>query len=159
MKGQARRVLRIVLIGAAVLALGIQVFRPARTNPPVDPARTLQARTHMPSRVAAILDRSCVDCHSHETRWPWYSEVAPVSWFLAHHVDEARHHMNFSDWPDKLKLQDAHLTMMCEEVRRGSMPIASYTWMHRGSRPSEEDARILCEWTESEHERLHRPPS
>src|SRR5690349_16417068 len=130
MRPRIRRVLRWIGISAVVLVLGAQVFRPARTNPPFDPARTIQARTHMTP------------------------QVAPVSWFLTGHVNEARHHLNFSDWPDKRKVQDADLVMMCEQVRRGSMPLASYTLMHRGSKPSGEDARALCDWTDAERERL-----
>jgi heme-binding protein len=154
MRPRVRRVLRWIGICAAVLLVVAQAFRPARTNPPFDPARTIQARTHMTPQVAAVLDRSCLDCHSNQTRWPWYSEVAPVSWFLTGHVKEARHRLNFSDWPDKLKVQDANLTMMCQEVRHGDMPLSSYTMMHRGSKPSAEDVQALCDWTDAERERL-----
>lgn len=154
MKGRGRRVVKMVLIGAAGLVLAMQVFRPSRTNPTFDASRTLQARTHLTEQVGAILDRSCVDCHSNQTRWPWYSQVAPVSWLVANDVREARHHLNFSDWPDKPKVQDANLVMMCHQVERGSMPLASYTWMHRGSKLSPQDVRAICDWTESERERV-----
>jgi hypothetical protein len=147
-------VLKIALLGVVALALVAQVFRPARTNPSFEAARTLQAQAHMPPQVAAILDRSCVDCHSNQTRWPWYSNVAPFSWFVAGHVHDARHHLNFSDWPAETKARDEGLMMMCNEVRKGFMPIGSYTWIHRGSKLSADDVKAICAWTDTERARL-----
>src|SRR5438876_6423144 len=92
------RVLKIITIVAVVLIVGIQFVRPARTNPAVDESQTIFARTQMTPPVAAILDRSCRDCHSNKTVWPWYTNVAPVSWFIVNHVNEARPLLNFSQW-------------------------------------------------------------
>jgi len=149
-----RRVLKIALLALAALLLVIQVFRPARTNPPFDPARTMQARTHLPPKVGAILDRACLDCHSNQTRWPWYSQVAPVSWFVTHHVKEGRRHLNFSQWAEKTKIQDHDLFEICEQVKKGEMPISSYTWVHHGSVLAPGEAETICEWTKEEQERL-----
>lgn len=154
MKLAVRRVLRVLLIGAAGLELAIQVVRPARTNPPVDPARTLQATTRLTPAVAAIFDRSCLDCHSHQTRWPWYTEVAPVSWFIANHVAQGRRHLNFSQWPEKPKVQNHDLQEICVQVKRGEMPLSSYTLIHRDARLAPGDAETICSWTKSEQERL-----
>src|SRR5262249_10301376 len=137
-----------------VLALVIQLFRPARTNPSFDPAGTLQARTHLTPEVAAVLDRACLDCHSNQTRWPWYSEVVPVSWFVANHVAQGRRHMNFSVWSEKPKVQAHDLAGMCEQVKRGDMPLASYTLIHRSSKLSSQDVRLICDWTKAEREQL-----
>src|SRR5262245_56818686 len=154
MRIASRRVLKTALFGGVGIVLLMQAFRPVRTNPPFDAGRTIRARTHLSPQVASILDRSCMDCHSNETRWPWYSNVAPVSWFVTGHVHEARHHLNFSDWPDKPKVQDADLVMMCHQVQKGEMPIESYTWMHRGSSLTAEDVQAICDWTESERKQL-----
>ena len=154
MRTAVRRALKVVLIAVVALLLVIQVFRPARTNPPVDPARTMQARTHLPPQVGAILDRACLDCHSNQTRWPWYSQVAPVSWFVASHVKEGRRHLNFSQWSEKRKIQDHDLFEICEQVKKGEMPISSYTWVHHGSVLAPGEAETICAWTKDEQDRL-----
>ena len=136
--------------GVAFLAvlLGTQLIRPARTNPPVDPSRTLAARVRVTPEAAAVLDRACRDCHSNETTWPWYSNVAPISWLVIDHVRSGRRHFNYSEWagyePDK---ERKLLQEICEETRAGSMPVGSYTLVHRGARLSEADVQALCSWT------------
>src|SRR5437868_13257121 len=93
-----RKLLKWTVIVGVILFAALQFTNPARTNPPVDPAQTIEAHTQMTPQVAAILDRSCNDCHSNKTRWPWYSHVAPVSWLVVDDVNEARRAMNFSEW-------------------------------------------------------------
>src|SRR5580765_2224450 len=88
----APRALTVLLVGF----IGIQLVRPDRTNPPVKAADSLQAKA--PAAINALLDRSCRDCHSNETRWPWYTNVAPTSWLVANHVHEGRDHFNYSEW-------------------------------------------------------------
>ena len=154
-----RRIFRGVLIFAGVMALAIQFVRPARTNPPVDPARRVHAAVEVPAEVSAILERACRDCHSNETRWPWYSHVAPASWFVIDHVNHGRSHLNFSEWnPPGAQLPAANvddlLGAICKEVQAGAMPLPSYLLVHRRSRLSKTDVRALCSWTELERQRL-----
>jgi hypothetical protein len=138
-----------------VLLLGMQLFRPDRTNPPEDANRTLFAVTTVPPDVARILQVSCLDCHSHRTDWPWYSNVAPVSWMLADHVSEGRHEMNFSTWAD-LDANRAQklLGEICEEVEEGAMPEPTYLWMHRDARLSEQEKAALCAWAAAQRSQL-----
>jgi hypothetical protein len=139
-----------VLVGMAVLFVLIQIIRPARTNPAIDSTYEIGARASVDPAVIAILNRSCNDCHSNRTIWPWYSGVAPVSWLVASDVNGGRRHVNFSEWfaypPDKrMKL----LEEICKEVKQGDMPPIQYTPMHRGSRLTSADATALCDWTAS----------
>jgi hypothetical protein len=76
------KIARATIVALALLFLGSQMVRPAKTNPAVDQSRTLQSHAQMSPEVAAVLKRGCGDCHSNETVWPWYSDVAPVSWFV-----------------------------------------------------------------------------
>jgi mono/diheme cytochrome c family protein len=141
-----RRVLRIALPILAVAFVAIQFVRPERTNPPVDPS--LEVRT--PVQVQAILERSCYDCHSSETRWPWYSNIAPMSWTLVHDVEEGREEMSFSHWNSYSVRDEDHLREeICEQVEDGEMPLKPYTLMHPRARLSDEDRRVLCGWTRS----------
>jgi hypothetical protein len=104
--------------------------------------------------VAAILERSCNDCHSSETSWPWYSNVSPVSWFLKQHVDEGRRELSFSEWATYPKRKrERKLHEICEQVESGQMPLASYLPLHPSARLSDEDKRVLCDWARQEEER------
>src|SRR6266481_7932101 len=93
-----KRIAKWLVICLAVLFVAIQFVRPARTNPAVDESQTIFARTQMTPQAAAILDRSCRDCHSNKTVWPWYTQIAPVSWWLSGHVNDGRRNLNLSEW-------------------------------------------------------------
>lgn len=150
-----RKVLKWLLLGIVVLFIAVQFVRPARTNPSVDQTQTINAHLQITPPVAAILDRSCHDCHSNSTRWPWYSHVAPASWFLIDHVNSGRSHLNFSEWGKLDKREaDKKLEEMCEEVSDKLMPIDSYTWIHRSAKLSDADIKVICDWTEAERKRL-----
>ena len=142
------RILKWLLVGLLCLLVVAQFFRPAKTNPAVDQSMTLDAHTQMSPQVAAILDRSCRDCHSNNTRWPWYSHVAPMSWFVIDHVNHGRSHLNLSEWGRYDHTEAGNqLRNMCKEVRAGVMPLDSYLLIHRNAKLSEQDVRLLCDWT------------
>ena len=143
----------------ALLFLGAQAVRPDRTNPPVDASRKLDAHTQLTPEVAAILERSCKDCHSSETSWPWYSNISPASWFLKWHVDEGRRELSFSEWgtyPQRKRERKLH--EICQQVEAGQMPLRSYLPLHPSARLSDEDKRLICEWTRREEERQPADP-
>ena len=150
-----RKVIKWLVVAVVVVFIGLQFVRPARTNPAVDQTQTIHAQLQMTPQVAAIIDRSCRDCHSNTTRWPWYSNVVPASWFLVDHVNEGRQHLNFSEW-GKLDTRraDKRLEEICEEVSDKLMPLNSYTWIHRSSKLSADDIKTLCDWTETERRRI-----
>src|SRR5687768_10069792 len=138
-----------ILVVVAITFLAIQVYRPDRSNPPVDPSRTIQAVMSVPAPVNAILQRSCYDCLSHETRWPWYSNIAPMSWLLVKDVTEGRQHMNFSDWAQYAPDEAEHkLEEVCEVVEEGEMPLKAYVLAHPKAKLSDGDRRDLCRCAE-----------
>ena len=140
---------RFALFGIAALVVAIQFVRPARTNPPTDPSATLNAHLTVPPGVASILERSCRDCHSNDTQWPWYSNVAPVSWWVIDHVNHGRSHFNFSQWAKyNAEEQRTLLTRSCELSKKGDMPLPSYLRMHDAAM-SAADVALLCAFTES----------
>jgi hypothetical protein len=152
------RILKWAVLVALGLLVAVQFHRPAKTNPPVDQSKTIEAHTQMTPQVKAILDRSCRDCHSNGTRWPWYSHVAPVSWLVVDDVNHGRKDMNLSDWGQYDQSEAANkLRDMCREVRAGVMPLNSYTFIHRGAKLSAEDVKVLCDWTAAERARLSSP--
>lgn len=149
------RVLKWLALVSVCVLVGLQFVRPARTNPAVDQTQTVHARLQLTPQVAAILDRSCQDCHSNTTRWPWYSNVAPLSWWVVDHVNEGRQQLNLSDWGRyDNRRAGKKLEEICEQVTDGAMPISSYTQIHRAAKLSPEDVRILCDWTIAECARI-----
>ena len=151
--------LKRVVIALAILFLAAQVIRPNMTNPPVDESRTLHAKAQVSPEVYAIMERACNDCHSNKTAWPWYSQVAPVSWYLSRHVDEGRRELNISDWAkNDNKRATRKLGDICDQVKTGQMPLSSYVVIHPSAKLSEADKQKLCEWTEQESARLSAAP-
>jgi hypothetical protein len=149
------KVLRWLVIVIVVCLVIAQFFGPKKTNPAVDPADAIEARLQVTPPVAAILDRSCNDCHSNKTRWPWYANVAPVSWFVIGHVNEGRENINLSEWGRYTpRDEDSLLRQMCRETKAGVMPLSSYTPLHPGSTLSADDVKTLCAWTDTERARI-----
>lgn len=151
------KIIKFIIIALVILFVGIQLKRPARTNPASDESQSIEAHTQITPQVKDILDRSCRDCHSNRTEWPWYTNVAPVSWWITDHVNEGRRKLNLSEWgrldPD---LQGKKLRQICDEVADGAMPLSSYLPMHPKAKLSEQDKKTLCDWTAAERERLSR---
>lgn len=143
------KVLKRLSFIVLVLMLAIQFVRPSRTNPPVDPSREITAVHPAPAAVTSALQRSCNDCHSNHTLWPWYSNVAPASWLVAHDVNVGRSALNFSDWSaiNAEKKQEA-AGKICEEVRDGEMPMRQYVLLHPSARLTASDVQALCSWAQ-----------
>src|SRR5471032_2164646 len=124
-----KKILKWLFIALVVVFALLQFTNPARTNPPV--VSDLMASNPPPPEVAATLHAACYDCHSSETRWPWYSRVAPMSWLIANDVKEGRHNLNFSDWPNGNPVRAAkRLEDMSEEIGYGEMPPKKYSAIH-----------------------------
>jgi hypothetical protein len=153
------KILKWSVVVVAVIFVAAQFIRPAKTNPPVEEARAVQAHLKVPSPVDAIFRRACYDCHSNETSWPWYSNIAPASWFLTDHVNHGRKHLNFSDWTQAErhaanKNPAAQLDEICKEVKGRGMPLGSYLILHPDASLSDQDIQVICDWVESERQRL-----
>jgi hypothetical protein len=132
----------IPIASSVALLIFIQLWPVGRSNPPVT------AEIDVPPQVMEVMRTACYDCHSNETRWPWYGYVAPVSWLVAHDVREAREELNFSEW-NLLSDEDAEELReeVWEEVEEGEMPLRWYRWMHSDARLSDEQLLVLKEWS------------
>ncbi len=132
-----KKFLKRVLIGLALLLVLIQLvpYGRAHTNPPV----TREPAWDSP-RTRALAVRACFDCHSNETKWPWYSHVAPMSWLAQHDVDDGREHLNFSEWDKPQKDADE----AAEELGEGKMPPWFYLPLHPEAKLSDaEKAQLI----------------
>jgi len=136
--------LRIIAVVIIVVLIGIQFVPVDKTNPPVT------GEIKAPENVMQILRTSCYDCHSNESVWPWYSNVAPVSWLVVNDVNEGREHLNFSQWQSysgEDKAED--IEEIWEDVEEGEMPSWYYLPLHPEARLSDKDKGMIKNWVES----------
>jgi hypothetical protein len=133
-----------ILVALLLVIGGAQLIPGRRTNPPIE--------TEIPAaaEIRQILRRSCYDCHSNETRWPWYAQVAPVSWLVVHDVNDARKHLNFSTWNAYDAKKRAHkLEELREELNEDAMPLWYYLPLHPEAKLSDDDKERLLAWAKS----------
>lgn len=138
---------RKILIGIVIVFAILQFFRIDYSQPESMIENDFIVMTNPPEGVANTLRTSCYDCHSNQTNYPWYSQIAPVSWWVGDHIHEGREELNFSEWgtfSEKRKAKKLH--EIEEEVEEGEMPLESYLIMHSESKLSEEQREELEAW-------------
>lgn len=107
----------------------------------------MSASVVIPADISEIIGRSCNDCHSYKTVYPWYSNIQPAGWFLGDHIRTGRQELNFSvfnTYSRKKKLKK--LEEVCEQVELKAMPLPSFLWLHHDAVLNESDGEALCEW-------------
>lgn len=143
MKKLLKVVVALVIAGLVI----IQFFRIDKTVPPIKANETLDSAVLVDPDVAEIMGRSCNDCHSNSTIYPWYSNVQPMAWLLKSHIDDGRRHLNLSVFNTyAASKQVKKLDEICEEVESGEMPLPSYLWIHRDASLSDTEKQRLCDW-------------
>jgi hypothetical protein len=139
--------------GTLILGIGIANLPAPNLNPPYNQVLELNA----PAPIARILDRSCADCHSHRTHWPWYARLPIVLNVLESDVIRGRQQMNFSRWNDSRRNKEdvlANYSGICEQIKDDAMPLRKYVLAHPSARLSREDKEQLCSWVNQESARL-----
>jgi len=139
------------LIGGVAAFFLVLQFVPVDTdNPPVTAAMEMPA-----GEAGQLLTAACMDCHSNETVWPWYSKVAPAKFLIADHVEEGREHLNFSTWGAmSVRDRDHALEEVVEVLEEGEMPMTSYTLLHSEARLTDAERRLLMDWARAERARV-----
>jgi hypothetical protein len=151
MKKIAKKLGIVVLIGMVVIQLIPNSLPEVKQDNPND----LLLTGTVSEEVSIILKTACYDCHSNQTKLPWYSHIAPVSWLVTKDVSEGREELNFSEWTTypKRKLIKK-LEEMGEEVDEGEMPLQIYTVIHGDAKLTAEQRKLLVEWTQQESKRI-----
>ncbi len=130
-----------------VILIVIQFFRIDKTNPPVDASKDFLSITNPPADIAKMIKTSCYDCHSNESVYPWYSNVAPASWYLKNHINEARKRVNFSEWANYPAEKALRKLEACsEDIEENEMPLGAYTLIHSEAKLNPEQSKKLAEW-------------
>ena len=138
-----------VFLGIVVVFILIQMIRPNKNDSRND-INHISTVIAVPDKVKEILTTSCNDCHSNFTVYPWYNEIAPISWYLASHVNDGKKHLNFSEWTVYNKNQQNHILKDLEEVlETHEMPLKSYLWIHKESKMTNEKYKVLMSWVKS----------
>ncbi|MEM0518423.1 MULTISPECIES: heme-binding domain-containing protein [Aequorivita] len=140
-----KRVIKIVLIVALIALVAIQFIRPEKNSGGYENVTLFETETKPSAKVAAILKENCYDCHSDQTVYPWYAEIAPMSFWLDDHIEHGKKHFNVSAWNDyTLKKKEHKLEELVEMVEEGEMPLESYTILHGDI--SEAEKKLLLQW-------------
>ena len=137
-----------ILIGLLVVLVILQAFRPTK-NISGDASKDISTLYPVPQDVQAILDRSCADCHTNKTKYPWYAEIQPVAWWLNDHVTDGKKHFNLNNFGNmRLAMQNHKLEECIEQVKEGEMPLPSYTLIHTDTKLSENDKTLITNWAQ-----------
>lgn len=145
-----------VVLGALII---IQFFRIDKTVKPVNPQTDILALTQASTDISTIFKTSCYDCHSNQPTYPWYTNVAPISWWIKHHINEGSHHLNFSEWGTYSPKRKDHKFEECVEmIEEGEMPMTSYTLMHGDAKLTEAQKILLIDWFKAERTKLNYAP-
>lgn len=128
----------------------IQLIRPKKNKNEVNPQNQISAVMDVPQPVQDIFKRSCNDCHSNQTNYLWYHEIAPMSWMVAHHIKEGKEHLNFDEFAKYNSRQRNHaLEETLEVVESGEMPMKGYVAFHPEAKLSTDDIQTIKNWIET----------
>lgn len=136
-----------VLVILLMVFIIIQFFPIDKINPTVNTGMDFLTIKQTPESVAEIIRSSCYDCHSDESKYPWYSNIAPASWFMKKHIDEGRKKLNFSIFATYEPKRQIHkLEEAVEMLEKKEMPLETYLLIHQDARLSEEQSKILIDY-------------
>lgn len=147
--------LKKILAVFLLVFIGIQFIRPAKNMTSRPQPDDLFAHQPAPEDIRRLIEHGCYDCHSNHTRYPWYAQVQPIGWWLARHIDEGKEHLNFSEFARLTPKRAARrLEQSAELIEDGSMPLPSYTWVHRDALLSAEQKKRIIDWLDGLQERI-----
>ena len=126
-----------------------QFFGPEQNDGDIASITPFFTETNPPENVKLVLKETCFDCHSNHTRYPWYSKITPVDYWMAGHVDHGKGELNFSNWAEfSVKKKDHKLEEIIELVEKKEMPLPSYTWTHRDAKLTDEQINAVVTWAQ-----------
>jgi Haem-binding domain len=136
-----------ILLILILIIVAIQFIRPNRNLSTAITSNDISQHYNVPTDINNILQRSCNDCHSSNTTYPWYTNIQPIGWWMQHHVDEGKKELNFSEFGSYTpKKQDHKMEEVIEMIEKDEMPLNSYLWIHGNAKLSAEDKKALTDW-------------
>lgn len=140
---------RKIILGVISVLVLIQFIRPEKNLGLVDTENDITHAVIVSPEIKNILVTSCYDCHSNHTEYPWYDNIQPVASWLAHHVDEGKRELNFSEFNTyKLRRKTHKLNEVIEQIKKDEMPLTSYLIIHKNATLSADQKAKLLKWAE-----------
>ncbi|MGB3152633.1 MAG: heme-binding domain-containing protein [Maribacter sp.] len=144
------KILKKIALVLLVVFIAMQFYRPEKNISQGNHTLGFLRETNPPDEVKKILQESCYDCHSNNTRYPWYNNIAPVSYWLSDHINGGKEHLNFSDWENySLKQKDHKMEELVEEISEGEMPLKEYKWTHKSAELTQEQIDSIASWAKA----------
>ena len=143
-----RRSFKYILLGLLVIFIIIQFFRPAKNISVQLSENDISHRFNMSPELTKIFQNSCYDCHSNNTRYPWYWQIQPVTWWMNGHISDAKREVNYSEflsYPARKQYKKIEETN--EQVQENEMPLSSYTLIHQSARLDKAQKLLVKQWT------------
>ena len=139
-----------IITGVLLVLFVMQLLQPEKNKSEGIDESDISNTYEMPESVHQVLVQKCYDCHSNNTRYPWYVHVQPVGWWLASHIKEGKEHLNFSAFKSYDQKKASHkLEELSEAVTEGWMPLESYLWLHREAKVTPEETKLINNWISS----------
>jgi len=149
--------LKIGLILLLVILVAVQFVQPARNQSVQASSGGIASVINVPENVQAILQNSCNDCHSNNTRYPWYATLQPGAWWMASHIKDGKAELNFDEFGNYSKRRQlSKLKAIQGSIEDKSMPLPSYTFIHRNANLSQKDQKLLKDWLEISREEISK---
>jgi hypothetical protein len=156
-----KKIFKRILIALLIIFIAIQFIRPAKNRSEGISANDISTKYPVPDSVQAILKVACYDCHSNNTRYPWYAEIQPVAWWLNNHIKDGKSGLNFSEFTSyRIKKQFHRLDDINKQVKKNEMPLSSYTLIHTDAKLTEGQKLAIAAWATSIRDSIkaHYPP-
>jgi len=146
-KDKLKGIAKKVLLGLLALLVIIQFIRPEKNINTAVTALDMNVMYPIPDSVAQVLQKACYDCHSDNTRYPWYNNIQPVAWWLNNHITDGKKELNFSEYGKRtLPKQAKKLKKIAKEIQEGDMPLSSYTLIHKDAVLTDAEKKMLIDW-------------
>lgn len=144
------KIVKKILLVLLIILVFIQFIRPAKNQSTEVTANHIYNVYATNENVKTILDKACNDCHSNNTKYPWYANIQPVAWWLNDHIEDGKKHLNFSEYGAyNLRRQYHKMEEVIDEVKEGEMPLSSYTIVHTNAKLTAEEKATLTGWAQS----------
>jgi len=146
-----RKILLVILV---LLIIG-QFIQPPHNNGAAATPNDITHAVPVPDTVMAMLKRSCYDCHSNHTEYPWYSKITPVNWWLNNHINDGKRGLNFSEFANKsFKRKAKRLDDVAEQVEKHEMPLNSYLWIHKDAKLTDAQEKMIIDWAKQSQNKV-----
>ena len=139
-----------ILVGLLMLVLIMQLLQPTRNISEGISENDISKVYAVPANIQHVFEEKCYDCHSNNTRYPWYIHIQPIGWWMASHIKDAKDHLNFSEFKTYTSTKAVDkLEELSEEITEGSMPLKSYVWLHADAAVTPEETKAINDWITS----------